>query len=191
MIFSDFFAFVFRCLFGGFTTPRNLLFSVFIAEIKCFLRFHEVRRGMLFGIHFRLFFEHFGNIFVFQNSYFLEFFSSTAAGCILRTFWGYFGSILVILWRTSGSLWAPFGCCWFHLSSLLHLGGTLFAPCAPCWWPLGSFSFPSGILAAFWMDFVAFSKEFNHIFPFLAVTGGIPSFFTNVHRTMLWATHSN
>ena len=97
----------------------------------------------------------------------------------MRTFWGHFGSILVALWRPFGSLWVPLGHRWFHLSSLLHLGGTLFAPCAPCWWPLGSFSFPSGILAAFWMDFVAFSKEFKRIFPCLAVTGGIPSFFFN------------
>ena len=29
------------------------------------------------------------------------------------------------------------------------------------------------------MDFVAFSKEFKRIFPCLAVTGGIPSFFFN------------
>jgi len=107
----------------------------------------------------------------------LDFFSSTAAGCILRPFWCHFGSILVALWRPFGSLWVPLGRRWFHLSSLLHLGGTLFAPCAPCWWPLGSFSFPSGILVAFWMEFVACSKEFKCIFPCLAVTGGIPSFF--------------
>ena len=106
-------------------------------------------------------------------------FSSTAAGCILRTFWVLFGNIFVILSRPFGSLWGPLGRRWFHLSSLLHLGGTLFAPCAPCWWPLGSFSFPSGMLAAFWIDFVAFSKEFKRIFPCLAVTGGILSFCLN------------
>ena len=94
----------------------------------------------------------------------------------MRTFWGHFGSILVALWRPFGSLWAPLGRRWFHLSSLLHLGGTLFAPCAPCWWPLGSFSFPSGMLAAFWMDFVAFSKEFKRIFP-LSRYWRYPSFF--------------
>ena len=90
-----------------------------------------------------------------------------------------------------GAFWWPFsdllglfgprlGRRWFHLSSLLHLCGTLFAPCAPCWWPLGSFSFPSGILAAFWMEFEAFPKEFNGIFPCLAITGGIPCFFLMV-----------
>ena len=46
---------------------RDLLFSVFTAEIQCFLRFHEVRRGMLFGMNFRVFFEHFGSILVVQN----------------------------------------------------------------------------------------------------------------------------
>ena len=95
----------------------------------------------------------------------------------MEAFWGNFWVIVGTLWHPFGYLWAPLGRAWFHLSSLLHLGGTLFAPCAPCWWPLGSFSFPSGILAAFWMDFVAFSKEFKRIFPCLAVTGGIPSFF--------------
>ena len=33
---------------------RDLLFSVFTAEIQCFSRFHEVRRGMLFLMNFRL-----------------------------------------------------------------------------------------------------------------------------------------
>ena len=103
-------------------------------------------------------------------------FSSTAAGCILRTFWAHIGSILLALWRPFGSHWAPLGGRWFHFSSLLHLGGTLFAPCAPCWWPLGSFSFPSGMLTAFWIDFITFSKEFKRICPCLAVTGGIPNF---------------
>ena len=54
----------------GFQPPRNLLFSVFTAEIQCFLRFHEVRRGMLFGMNFKQFFQHFGIILVVQNSYF-------------------------------------------------------------------------------------------------------------------------
>ena len=82
-------------------------------------------------------------------------------------------------WRPFGSLWAPLGRRWFHLSSLLHLGGTRFAPYAPCWWPLGSFSFPSGILAAFRMDFVLFFKVFKRIFLCLAVSGGIPVFFND------------
>ena len=34
---------------------RDLLFSVFTAEIHCFLRLHEVRRGMLFGMKFMFF----------------------------------------------------------------------------------------------------------------------------------------
>ena len=86
---------------------------------------------------------------------------------------------MVALWRPFGSLWAPLGRRWFHLSSLLHLGGTLFVPCAPCWWSLGFFSLPSGMLAAFCMDFAAFSEDFKRIVPCLAVTGGIPSFCLN------------
>ena len=62
---------------------RDLLFSVFTAEIECFLRFHEVRRGLLFLMNFRLFLDHFGTIFAVQKSLFLEIFCSTALGCIL------------------------------------------------------------------------------------------------------------
>ena len=41
---------------------RDLLFSVFTAEIQCFLRFHEVRRGMLFLMNLKLFLDHFGSL---------------------------------------------------------------------------------------------------------------------------------
>ena len=69
----------------GFQPPRNLLFSVFTAEIQCFLRFHEVRRGMLFGMNFRLFFFACFEYFDCQKLTILNDFSSTATGCIVRT----------------------------------------------------------------------------------------------------------
>ena len=67
----------------AFRRCRDLLFSVFTAEIQCFLRFHEVRRGLLFLMNFRVFLDHFGTIFAVQKSLFLEIFCSTAPGCIL------------------------------------------------------------------------------------------------------------
>ena len=89
---------------------------------------------------------------------------------------------MAAFWWSFGDLLAPFGLRWGAVGSICRpfcsLVG-LFAPCAPWWCPLGSFSFPSGILGAFWMEFVPFSKEFKRIFPCLAVTGGIPSFCLN------------
>ena len=87
----------------------------------------------------------------------------------------HFGRPLATFWLPLGSVGAP-------LVSFV-------VPFAP-WWdsprslcPLlvafGLLSFPSGTLAAFWMEFVAFPKEFKRILPCLAVTGGIPSFFSN------------
>ena len=39
----------FAAVLEAFWWCRDLLFSVFTTEIQCFLRFHEVRRGMLLG----------------------------------------------------------------------------------------------------------------------------------------------
>ena len=58
IFFDTFFASVslsfFAAVLEAFWWCRDLLFSVFTAEIQCFLRFHEVRRGLLFlmNLHF-------------------------------------------------------------------------------------------------------------------------------------------
>ena len=70
--FLDNFQCFFSCSFlgaclEGLRPPRNILFNVFTAEIQCFLRFHEVRRGMLFAMNFKLLVEHFGNILAVKN----------------------------------------------------------------------------------------------------------------------------
>ena len=87
IFFDTFFASVSLSFFAAvlevFWWCRDLLFSVFTAEIQCFLRFHEVRRGMLFFMNFRLFLDHFGTILAVQKSLFLEIFCSMAPGCIL------------------------------------------------------------------------------------------------------------
>ena len=87
IFFDTFFASVslsfFAAVLKAFWWCRDPLFSVFTAEIQCFLRFHEVRRGMLFFMNFRLFLDHFGTILAVQKSLFLEIFCSMAPGCIL------------------------------------------------------------------------------------------------------------
>ena len=91
----------------------------------------------------------------------------------MGSFWEHFGGPLATFWVPLGSVGAPlvpfvvpFAPWWDSLRSLRPL---LVA--------FGLFSFPSGILAAFSMDFVAFPEEFKRIFLCLAVTGGIPRFF--------------
>ena len=81
--FTSFSLSFFAAVLEAFWWCRDLLFSVFIAEIQCFLRFHEVRRGMLFFMNFRLFLDHFGTILAVQKSLSLEIFCSMAPGCIL------------------------------------------------------------------------------------------------------------
>ena len=81
--FTSFSLSFFAAVLEAFWWCRDLLFSVFTAEIQCFLRFHEVRRGLLFLMNFRLFLDHFGIIFAVQKSLFLEIFCCTAPGCLL------------------------------------------------------------------------------------------------------------
>ena len=102
--FTSFSLSFFAAVLEAFWWCRDLLFSVFTAEIQCFSRFHEVRRGMFFLMKFRLFLDNFGSILAVNKSLFLEIFCSTAAGCILGQFWEHFGVILATLWRPFGSL---------------------------------------------------------------------------------------
>ena len=87
IFFGTFFAYVslsfLAAVLKAFWRCRDLLFSVFTAEIQCFLRFHEVRRGMFFLMNLKLFLEHFGSILAVQKSLVLKIFSSRAVGCIL------------------------------------------------------------------------------------------------------------
>ena len=133
--FTSFSLSFFAAVLEAFWWCRDLLFSVFTAEIQCFSRFHEVHRGMFFLTNFRLFLDNFGSILAVQKSLCLKIFCSTAAGCILGPFWDHFGSILVTLWRPLGSLWAPtvvnFAPWWHPCRSLRPLVvsfGLLFGP---------------------------------------------------------------
>ena len=106
---------------------RDLLFSVFTAEIQCFLRFHEVRCLMFFLMNFSIFLDHFGSILAVKNSLVFMFFSSRAAGCILGPFWDHFGHPLAPFGLPLGSVCRHFCTLVAPLSLSAPSGGVLWA----------------------------------------------------------------
>ena len=168
-IFFEMFFVVFSVAFldavlKGFWRSRNLLFSVFTAELQCFLRFNEVRRRRPFLMNLRLFWGHFWSIFMVKNSLVFMIFSITAAGCILGAFWGHFGHPLAPFWLPLGSVGAP----------LVPFG----TPLAPLWHPFRSMRLPGGVLwapfrslLAFWQRFAWILSVFFPVWPCVALFG--------------------
>ena len=129
--FGTFFTYVslsfFAAVLEAFWWCRDLLFSVFTAEIQCFLRFHEVRRLMISFVNFSIFLDHFGSILAVKNSLVFMFFSSRAAGCILGPFWDHFGHPLAPFGLPLGSVCRHFCTLVAPLSLSAPSGGVLWA----------------------------------------------------------------
>ena len=68
--FTSFSLSFFAAVLEAFWWCRDLLFSVFTAEIQCFLRFHEVRRGMFFLCILGYFLIILGAFWLSKNNYF-------------------------------------------------------------------------------------------------------------------------